>query len=162
MKKYLTRTIRILGLLLIFWGGLILLLPLLLPQLMVSAPNGWSEIDTTQDPGPEELARLGVDLHLRVHAGPPDVSLSSFVINPDQPEPRGTILLLHGHRDNKLSQLEFGRWVAGQGTGLCWSIIAVMGSLPVNTSASVSTNPATWWCCSIRCRHKDFFGNRSV
>ena len=108
-----------LGLLLILWGVLILLVPILLPSTIIDSPNGDAEIRPEDFPTADELASLGVDYHIRIPVGPPSAELSCFVLNPKTfPSDSlllGTILLLHGHRDKKLSQLDLAKWITARG-----------------------------------------------
>lgn len=108
-----------LGLLLILWGVLILLVPILLPSAIISSPNGDVEIRPEDFPTADDLASLGVDYHICIPVGPPSATLSCFVLNPKTYQSDslllGTIVLLHGHRDKKLSQLDLAKWIASRG-----------------------------------------------
>jgi pimeloyl-ACP methyl ester carboxylesterase len=85
-----------------------------LPSAIVSAPNsGLKESDLPGLPS-TELHELGVDRDLRFHFGDPPVSVSLWVIEPER-EPRGTVLVLHGIRSDKSSQLGMGRRLANEG-----------------------------------------------
>jgi len=86
------------------------------PEGMVRAPNAGLSGLEAGDPGPEALEKLGVRSHLRISVGPPAASLSCFVIEPPAGSPpRATVLVLHGIRDGKHSQLGTGRFLAGLG-----------------------------------------------
>jgi pimeloyl-ACP methyl ester carboxylesterase len=69
------------------------------------------------DPDVEELARIGVDHEFRVPVGPPAASLSVWVLDPPTSlaTPRGTVLVLHGMRDRKLTMLDLGRLLSRNG-----------------------------------------------
>lgn len=84
-------------------GFLVYRLPSLwLPYLVVLATNRGVEIDPAEDPPVESLAAIGVTDALRVEVGPPAASLSVWVMRPEgAAPPRGTILVLHGIRDQK-------------------------------------------------------------
>lgn len=108
--------LRSLGVLLILYGGLIIAVPLLLPYAVAWSPNHLCQPDIADDPGPSELIELGVSQHLRIPVGAPEASLSCFVLEPPSgASARGTILVLHGHRDNKLTQLDIGHKLADAG-----------------------------------------------
>lgn len=102
--------IRALGAVLILYGAFIVAVPVVLPHLIVRSPNYGIDVDTSKDPG-EELLFVGRHRHLRIPVGEPNVSLSCYVIEPAS-VPFGTILILHGHRDNKLSELDVARALA--------------------------------------------------
>ena len=108
-------SIRLTGVLLMIWGLLIIVVPILLPDVIVWSPNAGVIIDLADDPDWEELNALGVDLHLRVPVSSPEASISSFILHPSRPNPRGTILVFHGHRDTKLMQLGIGKRLAELG-----------------------------------------------
>lgn len=96
----------------------------LLARAIVLAPNAIRPIDPSEDPGPADLARLGVDHALRIEVGPPPATLSAWILDPKSEEraaPRGTILLLHGIRDGKRSMLGLARTFAAAG----WRAVAL-------------------------------------
>ncbi len=114
--RSITIALRILGICLILYGGLVIAVPYALPYAVAWSPNHGSVIDPANDPNPEKLAALGVDRHLRVAVGPPNASISCFLLNPDTyQEPVATILILHGHRDEKLSQIGLAEYLASVG-----------------------------------------------
>jgi pimeloyl-ACP methyl ester carboxylesterase len=86
---------------------------------IVYAPNTDRVINPADDDGPERLKKLGVDRQLRVDVGPPSASLSVWIIEPTQKwidhSPRGTILVLHGMQDRKVSMLSMGKTLAAEG-----------------------------------------------
>jgi len=87
---------------------------------MVSAPNARIAIDPATDPGPEELARLGVSEQVRIEVGPPAATLLVWIIRPapaaDSPRgQRGSILFLHGICSSRGEHLGHARHVAAQG-----------------------------------------------
>ena len=69
-----------------------------LATMMVSAPNRINPYVTDSNPIPPIESIAGVDQQFRVPVGPPDATLSVSVIEPktDAPEPKGTILVIHG------------------------------------------------------------------
>lgn len=108
--------IRFAGICLILWGVLIGAVPLLLPYAVALSPNHEVVIDEADDPDRAELDAQHVARHLRIPVGPPDASLSCFVMDPEpEAEPAGTILLLHGHRDNKSELMFVARELIGIG-----------------------------------------------
>ncbi len=89
-----------------------LALPHLIPGAILYAPNTGKTIDPARD---LERVPKGAT-HLRVPVGPPAASLSVLSIPPTgRIKPRGTILVFHGVRDSKRSQLGTGAYLAGQG-----------------------------------------------
>lgn len=80
--------------------------------LMVRAPNQGMPPNPAFDPGDGWLKLLGVDQQIRIKVGPPEASLSLWVMNPQPPAdatdaaapptPRGTILVLHGLLGDRL------------------------------------------------------------
>lgn len=83
---------------------------------IVWAPNHGETMRAEEDPGPAQLAALGVSRQLRLSAGPPTASLSVWIIDPTPPrKPLGTLLVLHGIRDRKQTMLALGRALAARG-----------------------------------------------
>src|SRR5436309_12354926 len=76
-----------------------------MPRAIVYAPNTDKKIDPAADRSTSRLAKLGVDRQLRVDVGPPEASLSVWILEPKTNDvstadsPRGTILVLHGVQD---------------------------------------------------------------
>jgi len=98
--------------------GVRYLVPHLIPGGLIHAPNARRDPDPARDPGPAELARLGVTRHRRLSVGAPPASLSLFVIEPERDPKTGparSVLLLHGIRDSKQSMLGWGRRLAAAG-----------------------------------------------
>ena len=97
-----SRTWRITWIVLICAGVLLLTLVAMsgcaqyLGQAIVYLPNTDKNIDLAADMNDEELAVLGVDAGLRMAVGPPDASLSVWLIDPDLDCIGGTIIVLHG------------------------------------------------------------------
>jgi pimeloyl-ACP methyl ester carboxylesterase len=84
-------------------AGAVIAFPYFLPSAIAYAPNAGRSIDPRQD---DEFLPAGNFLHLRVPVGPPAASISCLVRSPSRgAEVRGTILVLHGVRDDKRSQL---------------------------------------------------------
>lgn len=118
-----SRTRRITWIVLICAGVLLLTLALVamsgcaqyLGKAIVYLPNTDKNIDFAADMNDEELAVLGVDAGLRVAVGPPDASLSVWLINPDHDRIGGTIIVLHGINDRKKSMLDFSSAFAHAG-----------------------------------------------
>jgi dipeptidyl aminopeptidase/acylaminoacyl peptidase len=81
---------------------------------IVDAPNQGKSIDQVVKTKDSELSALGVTRSLRIDVGPPAASLSCWVIDPPG-SPRGVILVLHGVRDQKRSQLSLGKMLANAG-----------------------------------------------
>lgn len=108
--------VRLLGVLLVLYGGLIIAVPLLIPYAVAWSPNYGFQPDPADDPTPSELRGLGVGQHLRVPVANPDASLSCFIIEPPGQEVVcGTVLVLHGHRGKKLDHLDMGHTLADAG-----------------------------------------------
>lgn len=83
---------------------------------IVSAPNRGRVISPADDPSAAELAALGVSQAPRVSGADPAVSLSVWIMDPPvDATPRGTILVFHGIKDRKESQLGMARLLAGHG-----------------------------------------------
>jgi dipeptidyl aminopeptidase/acylaminoacyl peptidase len=85
---------------------------------LVDAPNALAAVSDVIRPSP--VLPPGVNQSLRIEApGPPAASLSLWIMQPtaasDRNQPRGTVLVLHGIRDNKGSQLGTGRTLAAAG-----------------------------------------------
>jgi pimeloyl-ACP methyl ester carboxylesterase len=122
-----TRRLLVAGTVLLVLGALgYLALLEAMPFGIVYAPNTDLTIDPAADPGPDQLAQLGVTRQLRVKVGgekvggearpgPPTASLSCWLVDPKGRAPRGTVLVLHGIRDSKRSMLGLGQRLARQG-----------------------------------------------
>lgn len=82
-----------------------------LPSAIVHAPNRAKTPQDLGDPQPAQLRAGGVSEHFRVAVGPPAASLSCYLLEPEG-QAHGTILVFHGIRDSKESQL-------GTGVHLC-------------------------------------------
>ena len=89
---------------------------------IVDAPNAPNAINPADDPSTDQLKALQITRQLRVDVGPPDASLSLWIIDPPgspanstSGEPKATILVLHGIRDRKDSQIYLGRDLAEAG-----------------------------------------------
>ena len=88
---------------------------------LVDAPNAYRASDEVINLDNTALPE-GVNEHLRIDVGPSVASLSAWIMDPksgvgsdERLTPRATILLLHGIRDSKESQLGFGRALAAAG-----------------------------------------------
>ncbi len=81
---------------------------------LVDSPNAYRSNDEIVQFDTAALPE-GVNQHLRIDVGPPAASLSVWVMHPSAGAPRATILLLHGIRDSKESQLGFGRALTAAG-----------------------------------------------
>ena len=79
---------------------------------IVDAPNkGVAQVP----PAPRaEFEALGVSRAERIEVGPPSAELDCWIIDPTQ-SPRGTVVVLHGVRDRKRTQVGLGRKLAEQG-----------------------------------------------
>jgi uncharacterized protein len=92
-----------------------------MPRAIIYAPNTDKKINPADDLGTDELRRLGIDHQLRVAVGPPPASLSIWIIEPitsgkiQEISPRGTILVLHGIQDQKISMLHTAKSLATKG-----------------------------------------------
>jgi pimeloyl-ACP methyl ester carboxylesterase len=107
-----------LGLLLtasLFLTGCSLFLPYWMPTAIVYAPNFGKTIDALSEATSEQLEAWGIAQSLQVSAGPPLARLSVWVMEPEQRPARGTVLVLHGIRDSKMSMRGMGRLLAGGG-----------------------------------------------
>lgn len=87
---------------------------------IVEAPNAGRAIDAGADASEQELNRLGITRQLRANVGLPEASLSMWLIDPPQggrnaARPRATVLVLHGLRDQKRSQVGLGQSLAAAG-----------------------------------------------
>lgn len=94
-------------------GAFVLALPYLIPGAVLYAPNTDATFDPTEDrpPAGHHNAR-----HLRVAVGPPSASLSLWCFKPPKARvPRGTVLVFHGIRDSKWSQVGTGAHLARLG-----------------------------------------------
>lgn len=86
------------------------------PGKFVQAPNQDVEIDPASDPRGDALSSRGITAHHRIAVGPPEASLSVYVMDPpSEVSPRGTVFLLHGIRASKESLTGMGHWLAGLG-----------------------------------------------
>jgi len=84
-------------------AGAVIALPCFLPSAIARAPNAGRSIDPRQD---DEFLPAGGFLHLRVPVGPPAASISCLVRSPSHDAAvRGTVLVFHGVRDDKLSHI---------------------------------------------------------
>ncbi len=81
---------------------------------VAAAPNAGRLIRPEDDPGPAELAQLGVSRQLRVPIQPA-ISLSVWVVEPVTQPPRATVLVLHGIRGNKTQMMTVARKLAATG-----------------------------------------------
>ena len=79
-----------------------------LPRAIVSATNVGQMVGVYDREAP------GVARQLRVNVGPPAASLSLWIVDPPT-NPCGTILVLHGIHDNKVSMLGTGKRLAREG-----------------------------------------------
>lgn len=92
-----------------------------LAAVIVTAPNKGSEIDPEADPQPTELKDLGIDRQLRIRVGPPDASLSVWIIEPeigvrsDGEDTVYTVLIMHGINDDKRSMVGIGKRFSSAG-----------------------------------------------
>ncbi|MFK7985476.1 MAG: alpha/beta hydrolase [Sandaracinaceae bacterium] len=75
---------------------------------IVRAPN------YDQPPRPMVQPPTDVTRALRAEVGPPSALLEAWVLDPDSP-PRGTVLVLHGVRDDKRSMIDVGRALRDRG-----------------------------------------------
>jgi pimeloyl-ACP methyl ester carboxylesterase len=90
---------------------------------IVDAPNARRSVDCQTINSSESLGRLGISRELHVNVGPPPASLSLWIVDPSidasetrvSSQCRGTILVLHGIRDGKKSQVDLGRRLAAAG-----------------------------------------------
>ena len=115
-RKHSIILVRAVGICLILYGVLILAVPVVLPYAVAFSPNHEVGIDVADDPGRAELDADQITRHLRVAVGLPDASLSCFIVDPVRgAEPVGTVLLLHGHRDNKDELMFVARELVGIG-----------------------------------------------
>jgi pimeloyl-ACP methyl ester carboxylesterase len=81
---------------------------------IVDAPNAGREISVNDEPAAAEQLQIGIDHAIRANVGPPSASLSIWIINPSS-LPRGSVLVLHGIRDSKRSQIATGKLLADTG-----------------------------------------------
>ncbi|MEJ7729239.1 MAG: alpha/beta fold hydrolase [Polyangiaceae bacterium] len=84
---------------------------------IATAPNAGKAFAPApgDDPSSSQCHDIGVDAHLRVNLGDPDpVSLSLYLVEPKGP-PRGTVLVLHGIRSDKLWFIGQAQRVAAEG-----------------------------------------------
>lgn len=93
-----------------------------LARSIIWGPNTDKAIDPAADPPAEATTLRGVDEQLRLAVGPPDASLSVWVVNPPpastrrvEASPRATMLVLHGINDKKDSMLGVAKDFAAAG-----------------------------------------------
>jgi pimeloyl-ACP methyl ester carboxylesterase len=86
-----------------------------LPAMIVTTPNADRTFDARDDTSAGELAALGVSRQLRVAVGPPDASLSVWLVEPSTGAPHATVLICHGLRDQKRSLLSVAKQLAADG-----------------------------------------------
>lgn len=87
-----------------------------LPGAIARAPNaGRTVAQLGSDPPPAALAADVTARELHVEVGSPAASLSLWVVDGRGARPRGTVLLLHGIRDTKLSLLAVAERLAQSG-----------------------------------------------
>lgn len=108
--------LRLLGALLILYGGMIIAVPFVLPYAVAWSPNRGARIDFAGDSSAAaDLHAAGADRHLRVEVEG-RASLFCLVLEPGRrARPRATVLVLHGHRADKAEMLELGRGLAAEG-----------------------------------------------
>lgn len=86
---------------------------------IVSAPNARIRIDPAEDPGSEELAKLGVSEQVRIDVGPPAATLLVWIVRPSaaavSPARGGAIFFLHGICSSRREHLRHARHFAAQG-----------------------------------------------
>ena len=87
----------------------------LLARTIVTALNHGKTAEQLGEVAPEKWRRSERDQAIRVPVGPPSASLSALVFGPVRPEPRATILLLHGIYDQKMSLVDLGHGLAERG-----------------------------------------------
>jgi pimeloyl-ACP methyl ester carboxylesterase len=85
-----------------------------LPGMIVHSPNRGKTRRELGDPDAADLRERGIAEHFRVDVGPPDASLSCYLLEP-QGQPRGTVLFFHGIRDRKESHIGMGRHLCSLG-----------------------------------------------
>lgn len=71
---------------------------------MIEAPNKGRTFDAARDPSANFQRLFGIDHQFRIQVGPPDASLLVWGLDPDlkaahAAQPKGTILVLHGYRN---------------------------------------------------------------
>lgn len=89
---------------------------MVVPGAIVQAPNHDVEIDPAADPIGDTLRSRGITAHHRIDVGPPEASLSVYVMDPPGgAPPRGTVLLLHGIHADKETLIGRGHWLADLG-----------------------------------------------
>ncbi len=94
-----------------------LVMPAWMPTAIAYAPNFGKSAELTEATNSDLPACSGVSRQLRVVVGPPQASLSIWVMENslNLRKPKGTVLLLHGIRDSKLSMIGVGRMLAESG-----------------------------------------------
>lgn len=120
-RKWLRRGLVALAILVL--AGLVFLyagVTLWLPWVIVVAPNHGNVALPEVEAAPNDHPPIdGVTEALRVSVGPPDASLSMWLMEPSGPAagrtPKGTVLVLHGIRDRKRTMAGIGRWFADAG-----------------------------------------------
>lgn len=86
-----------------------------LPGMIVTTPNADHTFEARDDASASELAALRVPRQFRVAVGPPDASLSVWLVEPSTGAPHATVLVCHGLRDQKRSLLPVARQLAADG-----------------------------------------------
>lgn len=86
----------------------------LIASAIAYAPNQYGAADEEEALTRSERAALGRHASIAVRVGPPDATLSAWIVEPAV-EPRGTILLLHGIRADKRMMIRPGRAFADAG-----------------------------------------------
>lgn len=86
----------------------------LIASAIAYAPNQYGLADETEALSGAERAELGRHATIAVRVGPPDATLSAWIIEPAK-APRGTVLLLHGIREDKRMMIGPGRAFADAG-----------------------------------------------
>ncbi|HTS19698.1 MAG TPA: alpha/beta fold hydrolase [Verrucomicrobiae bacterium] len=86
-----------------------------LPNAIVTTPNADRTFEARDDASAGELAALGVSRQLRVAVGPPDASLSVWIVEPSAGAPHATVLVCHGLHDQKRSLLPVAKHLAADG-----------------------------------------------
>jgi len=78
------------------------------------APNAWRPLPGAKLELPDELARRGA-VRIEAEVGPPAATLVSWLIEPRTQPPRGSVLLLHGIRQDRRSLVGAGTVFADAG-----------------------------------------------
>jgi pimeloyl-ACP methyl ester carboxylesterase len=101
------------GLLVVIGGALFL--PYWMPTAIAYAPNFGRPVDSFPGTTAAQLAAWGINQQIQVPVGPPSARLDVWVMEPNRPLARGTVLVLHGIRDSKTSMRGIGRLLADGG-----------------------------------------------